>query len=540
MKYKFEISIAEIKELGAGPFEFKIALDSMEQSLFDTDTFEIYGEGNFALGISSNDNLLGGFRIPMSCLHRVTSSWFPITSPYTDLDSLPESVSGERVLLTILEISVLSPVQEHREVSEYSLQSTPRNFSLELIKTEEIDSQEIYTAQLSHMLEINRKEIFELKELYEASKRALEKVADEGSKREDELGKHLTMVIEANSRLESENAKLAAEQMRISIENQSLKSALLAGNEEVDKFKNLFRESEAGKKEVMKILAKSQERVEEMRKKENEFQVLIEEKASLMTSVKNLTDKVRDLEKSKENDEKLNNQVSVLNNTISSLKLEIVELRKMNKFLQEENLHYKDIIDKSRSSTTKQDYDTPEVQEHLKSAPIRLSNTNRDDKMDNIDRALRDYMRESGLVNPFSKISEGVYQYGTKKISLSLKNGMPVIRVGGGYMFIDEFLKIYNGQIKKKPENEFCERSLSLEGKIGRVHEKFSDEVDENFPDMLHMTPSESPLKKKVVSSIAYPTKSAILKKIPRLNTHNRELTPNSRRNRTPRQVFLP
>jgi hypothetical protein len=148
-------------------------------------------------------------------------------------------------------------------------------------------------------------------------------------------------------------------------------------------------------------------------------------------------------------------------------------------------------------------------------------------------------MRESGLVNPFSKIGEGVYQYGTKKISLSLKNGMPVIRVGGGYMFIDEFLKIYNGQIKKKPEEDLSQRSLSLEGKLLKVAEKFSDEVDENFPDLSNMTPSESPLKRKT-AGISYPTKSAILKKIPRLNTHHRELTPNSRRNRTPRQVFLP
>ena len=212
----------------------------------------------------------------------------------------------------------------------------------------------------------------------------------------------------------------------------------------------------------------------------------------------------------------------------------------MNKLLNEENIHYKDIIDKSRSSTTKLDYYTPEVQEHLKSAPIRLINSNRDDRSDNIDKALRDYIRESGFVNHFSKISEGVYQYGTKKISLSLKNGIPLIRVGGGYMLIDEFFKIYNGQIKKKPEDEFCERSLSLERKIGRFHEKFSDEIDENLPDMLHMTPSKSPLKTKLVSSFAYPTKSAILKKIPRLNTLNRELTPNSSRNRTPRQVFIP
>lgn len=541
MKYKFEISIAEIKELGAGPFEFKIALDSMEQNLYDTDTFEIYGEGNFALGILSNNELLGGFRIPMSALHRVTSSWFPVTSPYTELSALPESTQNARVYLTILEISILSPVQEHREVSEYSIQSTPRVFSPDISKTEEFDSQEIYTAQLSHLLEINRKEIFELRELYDSSKKTIEKLMDEGNKREDDLSKQINTIIETNNKLESENVRLNMENLRVNIENQSFKANFTSMSEEINKTRDLLKESDQNKKDLQGFISKFQKKMQNLEKKTEELPALRAENQTLQLSIKTLTDKLKDFDKFRETEEKLNSHITVLNNTVSSLKLEIVELRKTNKFLTEENVHYKEIIDKSRASTTKQDYDTPDLTENPKQAPVRVSNTSREERLDNIDKALRDYMKDSGLVNPFNKIGEGVYQYGTKKISLSLKNGMPVIRVGGGYMFIDEFLKIYNGQIKKKPDDCLSERSLSLEGKGLKVSmDKFVDELDvENYPELAEMMPAESPMKKKI-GGVAYPTKSAILKKIPRLATHHRELTPNSRRNRTPRQVFLP
>lgn len=541
MKYKFEISIAEIKDLGPGPFEFKIALDSMEQNLYDTDTFEIYGEGNFALGILSNDELLGGFRIPMSSLHRVTSSWFPISNPYTELLSLPESVQTARVYLTILEISILSPVQEHREVSEYSLQSTPRVFSPEVSKIEEFDSQDIYTAQLSHLVEINRKEIFELRELYESAKKTIEKMMEEGNKREEELGKQINGIVEVNNQLEAENVRLGVENLKANVENQGLKGCLAEMKEEMNKVRELFRDSEQRKKDLQAFVGKTQKKMTELKSQCEEVTFLQTENQNLQFSVKSLNEKLKDYEKFKETEEKLNSTISVLNSSVSGLKLEIVELRKTNKFLTEENTHYKEIIDKSRASTTKQDYDSTDPPEQTKPAPIRISNTNREERLDSIDRALRDYMKESGLINPFNKIGEGVYQYGTKKISLSLKNGMPVIRVGGGYMFIDEFLKIYNGQIKKRPEEEVTERSMSLEGKIGKgLMEKFVEELDvENYPEMADMTPSESPMKKKI-GGVAYPTKSAILKKIPRLATHHRELTPNSRRNRTPRQVFLP
>ena len=44
---------------------------------------------------------------------------------------------------------------------------------------------------------------------------------------------------------------------------------------------------------------------------------------------------------------------------------------------------------------------------------------------------------------PVTKLGEGQYTYGTKKVNAKIMSEKLVIRVSGGYMLIDEFLKTY-------------------------------------------------------------------------------------------------
>ena len=41
----------------------------------------------------------------------------------------------------------------------------------------------------------------------------------------------------------------------------------------------------------------------------------------------------------------------------------------------------------------------------------------------------------------FMRESTGVYEFGTKKVEVKVTKGKILIRVGGGYMGIDEFLE---------------------------------------------------------------------------------------------------
>ena len=44
---------------------------------------------------------------------------------------------------------------------------------------------------------------------------------------------------------------------------------------------------------------------------------------------------------------------------------------------------------------------------------------------------------------PIKKLSDGYYLFGTRKIFAKVLNGRLIIRVGGGYVVIEEFISQY-------------------------------------------------------------------------------------------------
>ena len=80
-------------------------------------------------------------------------------------------------------------------------------------------------------------------------------------------------------------------------------------------------------------------------------------------------------------------------------------------------------------------------------------------------------MQATGVSNPFIKVAEGVYSFKNKRVNLSLKNGVPVVRVGGGYLFIEEFMKDFLAQNKRSNSGDFPEdQSLASPSKFMRDH----------------------------------------------------------------------
>lgn len=43
----------------------------------------------------------------------------------------------------------------------------------------------------------------------------------------------------------------------------------------------------------------------------------------------------------------------------------------------------------------------------------------------------------------FRRVSEGVYEFGSKKVTMKLENNFLKVRTGGGYLTIDEFAEQY-------------------------------------------------------------------------------------------------
>ena len=76
--------------------------------------------------------------------------------------------------------------------------------------------------------------------------------------------------------------------------------------------------------------------------------------------------------------------------------------------------------------------------------------------------------------------SEGIYQFGSKKIFVKVEKDKIQIRVGGGFLSIDEFLEIYTPQElekleRKDPLKRFSEKVAMQKTLIG-------NEVRESSP----------------------------------------------------------
>ena len=80
----------------------------------------------------------------------------------------------------------------------------------------------------------------------------------------------------------------------------------------------------------------------------------------------------------------------------------------------------------------------------------------------------------------FMRESEGIYQFGTKRVCVRVDKDKINIRVGGGYLSLDEFLDIYTPQElekleRKDPMKKFSEKVAVQKTLVG-------NEVRENSP----------------------------------------------------------
>jgi len=91
----------------------------------------------------------------------------------------------------------------------------------------------------------------------------------------------------------------------------------------------------------------------------------------------------------------------------------------------------------------------------------------------------------------FMRESEGIYLFGTRKIYVRVEQGKIIIRVGGGYLTIDEFLDIYTPVElerleRKDPLKKFSEKVAVQRNLVGR-------EIRESSP--VRASPTRSPVR---------------------------------------------
>jgi hypothetical protein len=67
-------------------------------------------------------------------------------------------------------------------------------------------------------------------------------------------------------------------------------------------------------------------------------------------------------------------------------------------------------------------------------------------KGDPVDELFARYINQLNSPVPINRLGNGKYSFGTKDILAKIMNGKLVIRVGGGYMAIDEFMRHYGNK----------------------------------------------------------------------------------------------
>ncbi|TNV73355.1 hypothetical protein FGO68_gene11072 [Halteria grandinella] len=73
---------------------------------------------------------------------------------------------------------------------------------------------------------------------------------------------------------------------------------------------------------------------------------------------------------------------------------------------------------------------------------------------DKVDELFAEYINRIGCPVPVKRLADAQYMFGTKKISAKIINGRLVIRVGGGYMGIEEFMMYYGQQELQKMQKD--------------------------------------------------------------------------------------
>jgi prefoldin subunit 5 len=116
-------------------------------------------------------------------------------------------------------------------------------------------------------------------------------------------------------------------------------------------------------------------------------------------------------------------------------------------------------------------------------------------KGDLVDELLAKYINLTQCPVPIKRLGNGYYLFGTKKIFAKIMNGKLVIRVGGGFMVIEEFIASYAEQEMKKIQMMELAQ-MSSDGEATNKSKGYSS-LNKKSPRAQHASPRTDAQRKK-------------------------------------------
>ena len=176
---------------------------------------------------------------------------------------------------------------------------------------------------------------------------------------------------------------------------------------------------------------------------QSDIQALTEELAILQTELQSKLTIIKEL-----NDDinSADQEIAGLEDEIAQLDAKIEEIQKA---IEEKNRE----IDELNRLVEERNVRIYKIEKDLGKATQRYKAA----KGDAVDQMLADYLNIAGSEVPIKRLGGGFYLFGTRKIFAKIMNGKLVVRVGGGYMVIEEFIATYTeSEINKL--NKICQR----------------------------------------------------------------------------------
>lgn len=313
------------------------------------------------------------------------------------------------------------------------------HFQNELNKIEQIGYEEKFTqltGDLKKAEDVRKAHQDELERVHEGLSIKLNTFADdlEGRKRErDEQAKKVEEAL-ANlqditnhinallKELETLDNKLFTDANRdrvnekLGAEREAIENKLKFATDERNKIHSELQEALNTMDEKHRRVEDQRKQIESLRKDINELKALIEEKNRIIAQLE------KDIQLAEEEIERLKGIVDDLHRKIADRDAEIEKLQKL---IDEHNRRI------AQLEAEIGDAPPPEILYQAK-------------KGDLVDEMLAQYIQNCPV--PVKRLGDGFYLFGTKKIYAKIMNGKLVIRVGGGYMFIEKFIDTYAEQ----------------------------------------------------------------------------------------------
>ena len=343
-----------------------------------------------------------------------------------ELNTLDSNLIEENNLISTLEKEInISQVQYEAIQNKKQMMKELEN---EILNYEEIYSNYQNTNFINDLEELMNKRIL-LEEQLSKKKEMLNLV--EGNI--EEMNKNLNII---SSVIENKENELKSKE----IENEKLKEENLNKIQELDKYindikvtKQEIEEIEAKTKEKTNYLKIAKASLKEKRAKDN---LLKNPKEGDFKGKFSSKEGFSNVERNDQDAKLETNSLDQLFSKSSSSQGEPAQ-----------NINYTDKNEEDKAGMDEKNIQSKAYEYNPQSRDYdhegKFVNPNLDDR---VDRMFADYMEKLNVPVNLKKIHGGQYIFGTKKIMAKIQNDKLIIRIGGGYMMIDEFLSAYTAQ----------------------------------------------------------------------------------------------